>query len=111
MTEMSPIVFSRRNLTNAEMYEPYRRDADTTKLRLAQIGVELDEYDGKVVCENERTSVENVHAIGDVVKGTPVETWYRKYVRSYIPTSFPLLSAPTNFYSILFSRGLLLHLH
>ena len=47
------------------------RDADTGRLGLAQIGVAVDEGDGKVLCKNEQTSVGNVHAIGDVVKGAP----------------------------------------
>lgn len=40
------------------------RDAKTSKLNLSKIGVHTSE-NGKVVCENDQTSVPNIYAIGD----------------------------------------------
>jgi thioredoxin reductase (NADPH) len=52
------------------------RRADTSSLDLAAAGVEVSTASGKIVCgENgvdaERTNVEHIYAIGDVVQGRP----------------------------------------
>jgi thioredoxin reductase (NADPH) len=47
------------------------RYADTVKLGLEVIGVKTNPKSGKIICENEQTSVPHVYAIGDVVEGAP----------------------------------------
>jgi len=46
------------------------RYADTAKLGLDKVGVKVDR-DGKIVCDNEQSSVPHIYAIGDVVSGKP----------------------------------------
>lgn len=47
------------------------RTADTSKLNLYSTGVKLDKS-GKILCtKDDRSSVENIFAIGDVVLGRP----------------------------------------
>jgi len=47
------------------------RNADTKNLGLESIGVQLNPKNGKIICNNEQTSVPNVYAIGDVVDNVP----------------------------------------
>ncbi|GAV07014.1 hypothetical protein RvY_16909-2 [Ramazzottius varieornatus] len=47
------------------------RNACTTNIGLEKIGVKINPKSGKLVTENEQTSVEHVYAIGDVLDGKP----------------------------------------
>jgi pyruvate/2-oxoglutarate dehydrogenase complex dihydrolipoamide dehydrogenase (E3) component len=47
------------------------RRADTSNLGLENIGVKTNPSNGKIVCQDEQTTCENVYAIGDVVDGAP----------------------------------------
>lgn len=47
------------------------RYADTPSLNIPSVGCEMNERNGKFICQNEQTSVPNVYAIGDVVDGKP----------------------------------------
>ena len=47
------------------------RMAETQKLGLTDIGVQLNPHNQKVICDNECTNVPNIYAIGDVVDGAP----------------------------------------
>lgn len=43
------------------------RQAQTQSLGLDKIGVEVDSASGKIITNNEQTSVPNIYAIGDVL--------------------------------------------
>lgn len=47
------------------------RQAQTKSLGLNEIGVNLDGDSGKIIANNEQTSVSNIYAIGDVLLGKP----------------------------------------
>ena len=55
------------------------RDPDTGRLGLDKLGVTTDPRSGKVVAEDNRTSVGNIYAIGDIVevgrKGLGMGLW------------------------------------
>jgi thioredoxin reductase (NADPH) len=47
------------------------RQADTLQLGLENVGVTVNPKNGKVICQNEQTSVPNIYAVGDVVDDAP----------------------------------------
>ena len=47
------------------------RYADTEKLGLDKVDVVTNHHNGKVICMDERTTADNIYAIGDVVDGAP----------------------------------------
>ena len=47
------------------------RKADTSKLGLKKAGAKINDYNGKILCQNEQTNVSHIYAIGDVVQDVP----------------------------------------
>lgn len=47
------------------------RTADTKKLGLENVGVDINERNGKIITKNEQSSCPNIYAIGDVMEGCP----------------------------------------
>ncbi|XP_037092487.1 thioredoxin reductase 2, mitochondrial-like [Pollicipes pollicipes] len=47
------------------------RDPDTARLGLDRVGVEIHQKTGKIITRDDRTSVDNIYAIGDTVQNAP----------------------------------------
>jgi thioredoxin reductase (NADPH) len=45
------------------------RYAVTKDLNLEKVGVKTNPHNGKLICVNEQTNIENIYAVGDVLDG------------------------------------------